>query len=1270
MSKAISVLKKIFKLILWVVISVVLLFILVAVLIQIPAIQTKIVNAATSFISDKTHTRVELKKINISFPKSVVIEGLYLEDIKKDTLLYVGELKVNIAFKDLINKKINISSLALEEVNLNVNRIETDTLFNYSFLITAFSDTTKVEKVEPEKKSTWAFGLDNVNLKNIRLHYDDAYGGMNAAIDLKHLNLKMDKIDLAQSIYSIDELLVESLTTNVLIKKSETKEEKKTESILPTITANKIEINNTNFTYGDSVSKQSLITFINTFKLKSVSLDLEKQKVSLEKIALSKSEIAFNQQDIEASKNPVTSPDTLKEPSDWKVSVKKIDLEGNSFAYKVVNKPEIQKSFDAAHLDYKHLTLVAENLKYSADKTEASIKKLTAEDKKNNFKITKFETDFSMDQHSITAKKLKIKTGNSSINADLSLQYSSLSSLKDSIQFMIVNADLKKVSIQNSDILYFSPQLIKQAFFKSGMNTTNVSGLITGPVNNLKGKNVVIQTGGTTILKTDFIIAGLPDANAAYFNFPNLKIYTGKKDILMMAGPSVPKSIELPENISMQIAFKGKLKTFESTVGMSSSFGSANLFATIDKNENFKSKVNITNFDLGSLLKNKEMFGPVSLTAETNGQNLDKNTIKAKVNVEISEIYLNKYTYHNLTVDGNITGQQFDGKIKLDDENAAFDFDGLVNLSPNQETYKFHLNLTGANLQKLNITKEDLRIGLTAESNLKGGSAAKLNGNARINNIIIVHEGKKHVLDSFLVASINEPNKSDLKLSSALIGLNYTGTLSPDALPKVLIQFINNYFPFSDSVNLKKETTAHNFNFDIQLHNHPILSEVFLPELKEFEPGLIEGSFDSRKNELKLTAAMRKIVYGTTEIRDLTIDVNSDINELNYKIYCRNILNSQIKLDNLVVDGKLADKKIFANVSSIDSSQNKKLLIRSQIVKNGANYKLTLDPNDFYLMNNQWNIALDNYIEFGKQGFLIHHLFINKNESQINVASVHDKFNDDLNIEIKNFKLDNISRIIEKDSNLVKGNVDGNVLLKRVNKSYGIIADAQINNLFVREVPIGNISIKAENPTAEKFNIDFKLSGTENNLTANGYFIPKGGSNSINIKAEIQSLSMKTVEAFSMGKIKEASGNITGNFLIEGSSASPEVTGALTFNNTFIKPAALNNTLQLKHETIQLKKDGIYFNSFTILDEDQHEAIIDGEVKMKNFKDFVFALNVNTKDFLLFNTTAKDNKEFYGKMIIDSKIEVSGPMTLPVVNARLKMKKGSNFTFAVEAQTV
>ena len=80
-----------------------------------------------------------------------------------------------------------------------------------------------------------------------------------------------------------------------------------------------------------------------------------------------------------------------------------------------------------------------------------------------------------------------------------------------------------------------------------------------------------------------------------------------------------------------------------------------------------------------------------------------------------------------------------------------------------------------------------------------------------------------------------------------------------------------------------------NFNFEIQLHNHPVISEAFFPKLKEFWPGKITGSFDSQKKLLKLNANMEKIIYGTTEITDLIIDVNSDMNSLNYKAFCTGI---------------------------------------------------------------------------------------------------------------------------------------------------------------------------------------------------------------------------------------------------------------------------------------------------------------------------------------------------------------------------------------------
>jgi len=1162
----------------------VLLFIVIAALIQIPAVQTKIVHYATSLISNKTHTRVEIKNIRISFPKSIVIEGLFLEDIQKDTLLFAGKTKINIALYNLLSSNIAVSSFALENAKINLYRMGTDSLFNFNFLLKAFSDTTT--KTDPKPASTWTFSIMKVVLGNIRFRYVDESAGMSLNAVVSDMKLKMDNTDLQNKLISVD------------------------------------------------------------------------------KLYLAKSRIAYKTMDTTYYTDTTIVAAIPTSTSKWIITAKNLELNDNSFVYMVTNKPEIKNAFDASHLQLSNIKLEANDILYSPDATQITIKKLSAINH-NEFSITRFETKFSMDKHSITLKNLKAKTTHSSIAADLNMQYSSLKSLKDSLPFLVLNVKLEDVGVKNSDVLYFVPQLIKQPFFKNKTNITTISGIVHGKLNNLKGENMVIKTGVGTLLETDLSIVGLPNAASAYFNLPNLKLHTTRRDIVMTAGPAIPVSIELPENLALNLAFKGTLKSFESTIGLGSSFGSANIFATIDKSENFTSTIRINNFDLGRLLKDTAMLGPLTLTAQTSGHGLDKNTITAKINAQVSAIYLNKYTYHNLSINGNIRGQEFEGKVNLNDKNAMFDFDGLVNISPNREHYNFRLNVQGADLQKLNFTKDDIRIGLTAAIDLKGGTATKMNGTAGISSLVIFKGEKSYTLGSVLFASINEPNKSELSINSALVGIKYSGNISPAGLPAELSDFIGNYFQFSDSTKTKKQSIASDFTFEIQLHNHPVLSQVLLPQLKEFEPGIIQGSFDKQKNELKLNATMKKIVYGTTAIDNLEVNVNSDKEALTYKISGSNVSNAQIKLDNLLIDGKLENNTLFTNVSSIADNQDKKLVIRSQITRNKTNYKLVLDPKDFYLMDFKWDIAADNYIAFGKDGFLIHHFFMSNNLSQLNIASVHDKFNDDLNVEIKNFRLDDISRIIEKDTSLVKGNVDGNILLKRVNNTYGIIADAKISNLVVRDVPVGNLTIKADNPTTERFDVVANLSGTDNNLTAKGYYLSAGGNNSINIKTDIQSLSMKTIEAFSMGQISGAAGTLTGNILLQGATDKPQITGEVTFNDVFVKPAVLNNRLEIKHETIQLKDDGIYFNSFTLLDGSKNSAVIDGEVKMKQFKDFVFNLHVTTKNFLLFNTTAKDNATFFGRMIVDSKIAINGPMALPVVDANIKMKKGSNFTFAV-----
>jgi len=1263
MNKALLILKKTFKVILWMVFVFALLFLTIALVIQIPLVQNKIISYVTTLVSDKTHTHVEIKNISISFPESVVIEKLYLNDLKKDTLIYAKRIEVSISLYHLIFKKIDISHLSIRDLKLNLYNTKTDSLFNYNFLITAFADTTKKDTIKVPKKSEWAFAIDKINLKDIRFSYDNKYGGVNISSSLEELKLKIDQLNFSKSIYDLDNLFVENLVTKIQISKSEKESTKKVSTTLPAFTINKIQINNSTLFYKNAIDKHIILAAINDFGLKNGSVNLKKKEIIVTKVYLSKSRIQFSSYSPTTKSNPITTT-SVSSKKTWQVNVQYINFDNNLFAYLTGNKPKIKNVFNASYLKYKQVTLIARNLYYSTHLTKVLINKFNAIDE-NNFAVNRLETDFTMGRHFITAKRLKANTKNSSIDADINIRYTSLKSLMKSFRFLTLNINLKKISIYNSDILYFAPKLASQIFFKSRRNSTIISGQIQGKTNNLRGKNLIIRTGTRSIIKTNFDIVGLSNIQSAYFAFPRIKLITNRHDVKLITGTFIPATINLPEDIALLIKFKGKIKSFESTIGINCSYGRGKLVAQINPNENFKGDLNLTNFDIGKLLKNSVGLGTVSLITQTSGQGFDPQTMKAQIKANISQVYLNKYLYHNLLVDATISDHKFVGRINMNDKNAVFDLNGIINMTPNQEQYKFHLNVQGVDLHRLHFSKNDLRIGFDANCDLKGSTISKMNGKAKISNLILAYNGKKYVLDSVFVASINEPNKNNFDLSSALINIKYNGTISPTVLPTTLSRFINNYFPFFNTKQNKKEEKVSKFNFEIQLHNHPILSEVLLPQLTVFQPGIIKGSFDSQKKELKLNGLMTKIVYGATEINNLVMNVNSDSTALNYTMSCSGITSSKINFSNLLFNGKLTNKKIIANMSSIDEKKDKKLSIHYQITMDKNNYKLVLDPTDFYLMNNRWNIAADNYIEFGKSGFLIHHLFMNNAQSQVNITSANNKFNDNIKITIKDFKLEDISHIIEKDSSIVKGNVNGNILLKRVSKSYGIIADAQIANLFVQNISIGNLTIKAKNQTTKQFNINAKLVGPDNNLTAIGYFIPNDSNNSIHIEANIQSLSMKTIEAFSMGQIAEASGNISGKLFISGKTDTPKVTGAITFNDVFLKPTYFNNRYEIKHETVQLKTDGIYLNTFTLFDASQHTAIIDGTVKMKHFSDYNFNLQVKTKDFLLFNTSAKDNKEFYGRMIIDSNIGINGPLALPDINAKLKLKKGSNFTFAV-----
>lgn len=1060
-----SIIKKFLKVILWTMAGLIFVFLLFAALIQFPSIQNKLVDIATSYVSRTTNTKAEIGNISIAFPHTIVVKDIFLEDNHQDTLLFAGKTSLNIRFKALMKQRLHIHDFLLQDVYLNVYNSETDSLFNYQFLIDAFSDTTLVKKDTTETTINWTVYAEKFRLKNIRLRYADEWNKLKATTQLQ---------------------LFELGETNI--------------------------------------------------RFDTLTLD-----------------------------------------------IKNIVLKANKLHYLSGEVKTESNQFNPDDIGLNRLNLKARNLSFAPGKTYIEIQQLAVEEQ-HGMSIRKFAMLFNMDNKLTNINNLTLQTQQSSIEADISLQYPSLATLTDSLSKLWIEVHIRQASFSKDEIKRF-------------------------------------------------------------------------------AGYAIPENIDIPNQLNLKANFSGRIDAFDASLILDSDFGGATLLAVLRENEQYDINLAVLNFDAGKVLKDSLLFGPVSLVAQVQGKGFDMQTAQLQIMTDVSQAYFNQYNYQRLSLNGNYSQQLLEGSVRMRDENIRFDLDGLANLAKGKEAFQFELDLIGIDFHALKFMEDDLRVACKVKADINGLNPAQINGTLNLHELSIVQNNKTYALESLALETKNAPGKNEFNLRSALIDLSYDGNISPVLLPEILTPFISKYLSNEQQLVNNKEDAA--FDFKLNIHDHPLLTEFLVPGLDVFVPDNITGNFDNKQQTFNLQAGISKTIYNGIQIEDLQFNVNANADSLLYALNIRHAENEQIQLDNLYLGGTMQDQSITALLSAIDEDGNKHFVVDSRLQIEPDVFRLHFNPDNFFVMNKQWSINPEHYIAFGNQGFLVHNLQMQHEEELLSIHSVNEKFNDDISIQLQQFSLYEISRIIDNENTLIGGMLNGDILLKKTADSYGIIADANIDKLVLMDVPIGNLNIAAKNPVANRFDVQGNIEGGENNLTLAGHYTMEDDNQSIDLKANIQSLSMKTLEAFSAGQLAASKGILAGYFDVSGKLNKPNIAGELTFQNVETTPAFLNNRIALSNETIRMDNKGIYFDGFTIKDVNDQPASIHGALRMQDFADLSFDLRIDANHFQLFNTTAKDNDLFYGRMLIDSKIHITGPLELPVVNATLKLKQGSHVSFIV-----
>ena len=157
-------------------------------------VQTFITKKATNYLSSELKTEIKIDRVSIGFINKIILEGVLVKDLEKDTLAYISNLYVTL---DQINSKgkIIINEVEIENSVFNLIQRKNGGDFNYEFLEDYFSGDKSSAESKPIVLELKKLHLTNVDFKYDRKHKEYYDFGMDYDhLDITDIHLDMNKI--------------------------------------------------------------------------------------------------------------------------------------------------------------------------------------------------------------------------------------------------------------------------------------------------------------------------------------------------------------------------------------------------------------------------------------------------------------------------------------------------------------------------------------------------------------------------------------------------------------------------------------------------------------------------------------------------------------------------------------------------------------------------------------------------------------------------------------------------------------------------------------------------------------------------------------------------------------------------------------------------------------------------------------------------------------------------------------------------------------------
>jgi len=984
--------------------------------------------------------------------------------------------------------------------------------------------------------------------------------------------------------------------------------------------------------------------------------------------------------------------DTIsKVQSDLSFKIDQVVLRNSRFAYQIEDKvSSLEFGIDYYDMDVQNIDISLKNVSIINDSINGFIEHLSAFEK-SGFQLNHFEGDINIYSRGMDLKYGLLETPNSNLEFNLNFSYPNWESYTHFIDKVKMSGELFSGVVNTSDIAFFSPIM-------EGMdNPFELKGTFSGPVRNLRIRNLLLTTGNETRFRGNVQMTGLPKIYETFISLRVREFSTSVNDIqhFKLAGgrtvKQLPKTVRSFGIINVKGNFTGFYNDFVSNANFRTNIGQLTTDIQFSNSSNsniikYRGDFKARQFDLGRFLKQEEYFGNLDFDVQVKGEGLDLETLNANVEGGISRFQYKGRKLSDIAINGLFQERQFTGDISINDKLIKADFQGHINFDTLVPVFDFNLKLAETHLALLGLLPIDSSAVLTSDIklNFSGNTFDNIRGVIQLDSTLFMYKKEQYLMQAFKINTTSGiGNKRTIDLQSDFVDGEVYGEFQPSEIRNTINLFLSNYLPnlFLDKENpLKKSGTY--MNWDFRFKDLSQVLTLFYPKIQISEDGRWTGSFDAKANKINSLINLQDATYSGVKMKYLQLNMNSNPKTFNADLSLSKMIFKEeqendtlaLSIDNLHFHSLAKDDSIQFLINwknDFDAIKNKGNINGFVSLSQTPNINIKFNKADLIINDTNWTIYPENQFVIGEKQLLFKKAGFFSGSQKVEFTGALDKQNEQaLKVSFNNFDISNFDILLNYKGVDLDGLLNGNIQFINIFKNIDFLADLKINNLNVNKEFIGNASISSKRNQDKSVFVNVEIAKTlENNqiqkpLVFEGFYFPNNYDNSLDFSLFLDRLSVQVLSPFLYKWVDHFDGNISGSAFVGGSLKIPDVKGELYLEDVKFRIKYLNTDYKLTAKA-EIDNSFIDLRDVDFRDQNNNSAAIYGGLFHNHLKDFGVDISIWPQEFMGLNTHEGMNSLYYGKAFVNGTVDIKGPFNAVELDIKLEATKGSEVVIPI-----